>query len=233
VRAGAPDAAGSAWVEPDPAERAGLFTRAAFLALYAGGEVQSPIRRGVFILERALCVPLGEPPPNASDTPVTGGNVEGEPEVRSVRQDVAAKTSGGVCSGCHDVINPIGFALEHYDALGRFQTEELHVGANGDPVALPIDASGDLPQSDVAGALAGGVELSERLAGSRQAQACFAQRWLARALAREPAEADACSLHAAADALAGSGDMRALLDAIVQGDAFRHVRAAGDAGEEP
>ncbi|MCA9619559.1 MAG: DUF1592 domain-containing protein, partial [Myxococcales bacterium] len=158
------------WVELDGAERGGLLTRAAFLTVLSTKTVTAPIRRGVWVYQEALCRDLGTPPPNANDVPVNGGEVldeNGNVVERSVREDVTAKTSGDVCAGCHNVINPIGFAFESYDALGRWQTEEVTSG-------LPVDASGELIGSDVDGAVAGPVELVSKLGQSEQVKSCFA-----------------------------------------------------------
>ncbi|HET6585192.1 MAG TPA: DUF1592 domain-containing protein, partial [Nannocystaceae bacterium] len=126
------------WVELPEGQRAGLLTRAAFLTVFGAAKPQSPIRRGVFVLEELMCMELGEPPPNASDTPVDGGEGEdddGNPIVRTVREDVEFRTKDATCAACHATINPVGFTMEHYDAIGRWQDIEVVSG-------LPVDSSG-------------------------------------------------------------------------------------------
>lgn len=204
-----------AWVELDPQQRAGLLTRAAFLTTYASPVAQSPIRRGVFVFEDLLCRELDDPPPNASDVPVDGGVHDGE--VITVREEVELVTQGADCSGCHVIINNIGFAFEHYDALGRWQETELLTG-------LPIDTSGALVGSDVDGALADAVELSERLADSRTVQACFAERWFAEALGSELDEMESCSAEHALATFAETGRVRDLLVGVATSDAFRFIK---------
>jgi hypothetical protein len=208
------------WVDLDPAERAGILTRGVFLTVFASATVQSPIRRGVFVVEHVFCNELGEPPPNASDVPVVGGEVEtegGGTEVRSVRQDVTVRTtSQTTCSACHSVINPMGFAFEHYDAIGRYRTTELTTD-------LPIDSSGEVQGTDVDGPVADAVALSERVAESAQARSCFSNRWFEQALGRAPDPLDQCSIEDVETRFRETGNIRELLLAIVESDSFRHV----------
>jgi hypothetical protein len=221
---GGPTAADTwAWVELDEGQRRGLLTRAAFLTVFGSAKVQSPIRRGVFVLEELLCSDLGDPPPNANDVPVVGGPVDvpgGTAEVRTVRQDVEVRTQGAECAGCHGLINPTGFALEHYDAIGRFRTTELGTG-------LPIDARGALRGSDVDGPLADARELSARLGASQRARSCFARRWASAALGQPLASVDACFVQATSPAFFGAGSVRDLLLDLVASEAFGTVISGG------
>lgn len=203
-----------AWVELPATERAGILTRAAFLTVFASAKVQSPIRRGVFVIEELLCGELGDPPPNANDVPVVGGTVEGV--VRTVRQDVEARTSGDTCAGCHSVINPTGFAFERFDAIGRHRTTELGT-------RLPIDSSGALRGSDVDGPVAGALELSRKLGSSRVAQACFARRWASAALGQQLHTVDRCFVEQQTPRFFASGSVRDLILDLVTSAAFRSV----------
>jgi hypothetical protein len=213
------------WVDLDPSERAGILTRGVFLTVFSSATVQSPIRRGVFVVEHMFCNELGEPPPNASDVPVVGGEVEnedGETELRSVRQDVAVRTtSDATCSTCHNIINPAGFAFEHYDAIGRYRSTELTSD-------LPIDSSGEVRGTDVDGPVADAVALSERIASSAQAQSCFSGRWFEQALGRAPSALDRCSVEAVETRFRESGDIRELLLAIVESVSFQHVNVPAE-----
>ena len=206
------------WVDLDPKQRAGLFTRAAFLTVLSTKNVTAPIRRGVWLMEEALCNSLGEPPADVDDSPVEGGEVEGE--LRTVRQDVEARTAGQECQSCHRLINPIGFPLESYDALGRFQVTEATSG-------LPVDTSGTIAASDVDGDVANAIELSQRLASSNQVRACFAKRWTKAALGHGQ-HIDNCSNEQIVSKFATSGNMQELLLAIVESNAFRFINTSED-----
>lgn len=201
-----------AWVELDAGERAGLLTRLGFLTVFAAERVPSPIRRGVVLLEEVLCVELGDPPQNANDQPTEGGVTESG-DVRSVRQDVEARTQGDDCQVCHRVINPIGFAFERYDAIGRWQTHEAHTG-------LPVDSSGRLQQSDVDRDVADAVEMVGALSESRQAAGCFVRRWVSRALG---GATDAClAAELSSEALEGAS-IKELVTRIVESPQFRFI----------
>ncbi len=206
------------WVELDESQRAGVLTRAAFLSTYASSQVQSPIRRGVFVFENLLCGHLGDPPPNASDVPVDGTTPDGGQI--TVREEVELVTGGADCSGCHVIINNIGFTFEHYDALGRWQETELASG-------LDIDASGSLFGSDVDGPLDDALELSQRLAQSERLQACFVEQWFAEALGSALDESESCSMHHAVERFAEHGNVHDLLAAIATSDTFRFIKLEG------
>ncbi|KYG07348.1 hypothetical protein BE21_29815, partial [Sorangium cellulosum] len=217
-----------AWVSLPADQRAGLFTRAAFLSVFGSVEVKSPIRRGAYILEEVLCRPLGPPPPNASDVPVKGGAVEegGALVRRTIREDVEAKTSSETCASCHKAINPIGFAFEHYDALGRWQAQETGGDAE-DPYALDIDARGVLPAlgpNEESVEVDGGVEMSAALAASAAARACLTRHFFQTALRRVPVDQDLASVEAATPAPESGGSLRDLILDLTTSNAFLHLR---------
>jgi hypothetical protein len=207
-----------AWVELDPSQRAGLLTRAGFLTVFATSTVQAPIRRGVLVIEEVLCGELGPPPPDVDNSPVDGGE-DPEGGVLTVRQAVEARTMDGQCQTCHGIVNPTGFAFEHYDAIGRWQDEEVTSG-------LPVDSSGALKISDAQGPVADALELSQKLASSATVRECFAGRWLFRATGTAADDAGDCDREETLTAFAESGDVRELLLDIVVSDAFRFINTA-------
>lgn len=209
------------WVELDAAERGGLLTRAAFLTVFAAANVQSPIRRGVFVLEEVLCNELGDPPPNANDVPVVGGAVAGGTEVLSVRQDVEARTRGSDCAGCHTMINPVGFTFEHYDAIGRYRTHEL--GTN-----LPLDSQGALRGTDVDGPISDALQLSKNLGNSAKARACFARRFASHALGQPESTLDRCAAQAMSPSFSGGGSVRDLILDLIASEAFTSAVIGGE-----
>jgi len=192
------------WVELPEGERAGILTRAAFLTVFGSHDVHSPIRRGVYVLEEVLCVELGDPPPDVDDSPIVPEEEDGH--VPTVREEVEHRTAGRECQTCHGVINPVGFAFERYDGIGAYR---------GDAV----DASGDLQSSDVDGSLEDAIDLSERLASSEQAAACFAERFAYRALQG----GDECVMRSLAHDVAGAESLREMVLRVVESDAFRKV----------
>jgi hypothetical protein len=210
------------WVDLDPGQRAGILTRAAFLTVFAGTSSQSPIRRGTFLLEEVLCVNLGDPPPNVDNTAVDGGDSvddQGNPVVLSVREAVEARTQGAECQGCHVVINPAGFAFEHYDAIGAWQDIETVSGQS-------VDASGAISGSDVDGPVTDAVDLSQKLADSATVRECFADRWFADALGGATGELDECAHDRVLETFRETGDVRSLVTAIALSDSFRYINLA-------
>jgi hypothetical protein len=200
-----------------PGKRAGLVTQPALMALLAYPDRSSPVARGVFTRERLLCQKLPPPPDDVDIEPP-----DPDPNA-TTRERFDQHTENVTCAACHVLIDPLGFTYEHYDAVGRWRTEE-----NG----LPIDASGEVigaTDDDLVGPVDDAIQLANRLAKSEDFQECATTQWLTFALGRTPdAEADRCTLQTTLEA-AASGDIRELLVAIVLSDAFRHRVVDGGA----
>jgi hypothetical protein len=191
-------------------ERAGVLTQPGLMALLAYPDQSSPVARGVFVRERLLCQHLPPPPNDVMIEPP-----DPDPDA-TTRERFAEHTSNPACAGCHMLIDPLGFGFEHYDAIGRWRTEE-----NG----LPVDASGTLANigdTEQVGPYDGAVELADKLLASTDFQACVAHQWTTFALGREPNEADECAMEGIRQSLTDTGgDIRELLVAIATSDAFR------------
>ncbi|MBW8884212.1 MAG: DUF1592 domain-containing protein, partial [Planctomycetia bacterium] len=111
--------------------RGGLFRQASILAVTSYPTRTSPVIRGKWILENILGTP---PPPPPGNVPALKDNMVASN--LSVRQRLAQHRADEACAGCHRLMDPAGFALENYDAIGRWrETEE----------GLPVDATGGLP----------------------------------------------------------------------------------------
>ena len=175
-------------VELNPAERARLLTQVGFLASHAFSTVSSPIHRGVFVQRRLLCNPIPPPPPMVPALPTVDGAA-----IRTTRQQVDQHTAPTACSGCHHaLINPVGFGLEHFDAVGAFRSQENNV---------PIDASGTLAGTDSNTAFTDGVGLARAIAEAPEARVCYAKNWFRYTLGRAETQADACTISQLADKL--------------------------------
>lgn len=220
------------WVELPADERAGLFTRAGFLSLYAGPKYQSAVKRGSFLIENVFCAPLGEPPPDVSDLPIDGG-VQGDAQILTTREAVTAATSSSSCASCHVLINPMGFAFEHYDSLGAWQDVETGETPEGEPYALPVNSAatiriplGEFESVDVADA----VELSFLLAEDPDVRRCIAARWFGEAMGRAPSSAERCSMETELESFYSSGDVEDLVQGIASSTPFRLTRTAESTG---
>jgi hypothetical protein len=100
---------------PADSVRGGLLTQASVLKVTANGASTSPVVRGVWILERILGTPAPPPPPNAgSIEPDTRGST-------TIRELLAKHKTSKTCAGCHQKIDPPGFALESFDPIGRYR----------------------------------------------------------------------------------------------------------------
>jgi hypothetical protein len=201
----------SGWgnVTLDPAQRAGFLTRANFLASRAHALEGSPPLRAVFIRDRLLCMAPLSPPADAnlSEPKASAGTA-----AMTNRQLFEARIAPATCKGCHTIINPMGYGLENYDAVGAYRTTDD---------GMPVDASGSITGTDVDGPFTGGVELSKKLAQSKTVQTCVAQSWFQYALGRDLADADSCRLAKLNLALSDAGgDVRELLVALVKSPEF-------------
>ena len=193
----------------DATRRSGLLTHVGILASLAKANQTDPVHRGKFVRERLLCQTVPPPPVNANITP---------PEVKpgsTTRERFTQHRADPACAGCHALMDPIGLGFEHYDALGQWR--DLDQG-------LPIDATGDVTNSDVAGPFDGAVALTQRLAESQEVKDCLVQTWLRFALGRSVTEADAGNLDVLNAAFADhSYKLSELMLAVTRTHAFRYL----------
>jgi hypothetical protein len=195
-------------------ERAGFLTRVGFLAAHSHGANGSPPLRGSYVMQRIFCLPVDPPPPGTDTTPPDPMG-----SALTNREQFEERTSPGDCRGCHATLNPFGFALEHYDAVGAYRDED-----NGSPV----DAVVTLVDTDVPGEVDGGIELSERLAASQQVADCAVSRWFRYARGRGVESGDTCAVQRARQAFATSGgNIVDLMVTLVTSEEFRR-RPAGE-----
>lgn len=202
-------------VELDPGTRPGIFTRAGFLAANSLFNRSSAILRGAFVQKQLLCREIGAPPPGAESTPQP---TEG---LTTNRARTDAQTSADACAGCHHtLINPTGFALEAFDAVGGYQTAEKDSGA-----AIDTNATVVLGATSVN--VKGPGELMQAIAKSPEAQHCYAQKWVQYAYQRQLNSADACTVENMTTKLTKGGYTVAnLITDLTQSQSFR-LRAVG------
>jgi hypothetical protein len=113
--------------------RRGLLGQGSILAVTSYPDRTSPVVRGKWILENLLGAPPPAPPPNVPGLVET----DGEGAKLTMRERLAAHRKNPPCSGCHALMDPLGFSLEHFDAVGRWRT----LGDAGEA----IDARGGMP----------------------------------------------------------------------------------------
>jgi mono/diheme cytochrome c family protein len=114
--------------------RAGLLGHGSILTLTSYATRTSPVVRGKWVLENILGAPPPPPPPNVPALKETTD----EGKVLTMRERMSQHRTNAVCASCHARMDPLGFALESFDAVGRWRTR--------DESGSPIDASGALPE---------------------------------------------------------------------------------------
>ena len=146
----------------DPDERSGALTHPYLMASFAYFKASSPIHRGVLLARNLLGRTL-QPPPQA----VAPLAVDLHPNL-TTRQRVTLQTRSANCMGCHGMINPLGFTLEKFDAIGRLRTQES---------AQPIDASGSYHgRNGQTVQFKGARDLGQYIANSEEAHAAFVEK---------------------------------------------------------
>ncbi|MEJ7728275.1 MAG: DUF1592 domain-containing protein [Polyangiaceae bacterium] len=192
--------------------RAGLLTTAGFLAMNAHKTATSPTHRGRFVRVNLLCGDVPPPPPGV-DTTLPAAD-PGTPQ--TLRQQLEKHRSDPACTSCHEMMDPIGFAFENYDALGTWRTKD-----NG----LPVDATTEVEGTE----LEGGVELGALVAQLPEVGACVARRFYQHATAHldDPSEKKAVD-KLVADFVSSDYDFQQLVLALVTNDGFRFAAPQGE-----
>jgi hypothetical protein len=146
--------------------RRGLLSQGTFLATRAAPGWSSPVKRGATVLRRLFCqdlpTPTGEVAARAANFPPPSPTI-------TTRQRYETHSLDPACSHCHDDIDPVGFAFEEFDQVGRYRERE-----NGQTV----NAAGALLGTDIDGKVAGAADLAARLTQSAMVRQCFARNVL-------------------------------------------------------
>lgn len=197
-------------VRLDPTQRAGILTSPAFLGTHAHPDGSAPVSRGIVLFRNVLCRTLPPPPANVPPLP-SSSSMPGR-TTRAIVED-HLRNGGSACQGCHTLFNPMGYALEAYDGLGHFRTEES---------GHPVDSSGaivglDAPDQSVAGP----TELARALSASAEVQRCFTKQGFRFATGRIERPDDRCTLERLETRFATSGkDVGGLLAALIEDETF-------------
>ena len=196
-------------VDLDPSQRSGLLTQAGFLSSYVEGSGDPDIiHRGVFIATRLLCKVLPPPDPRAMGTMIE------ESATRTNRESTELLTGKGTCGEvCHNTLfNPLGYAFENYDAIGKYRTTDR---------GKPVDAADVYRLDGQLKSFNNGVELSHLLAEAKETHACYVQNMMSYLHGRPLAAAEQTMVdYYARLSRAGMVSIRALELAVVTDDAF-------------
>lgn len=180
--------------------RAGLLTRGGIMALNARSTMTSPTLRGIFVRTQLLCQDIPSPPEGV-DTEIP--EAEG---VETQRERLDRHRTNAVCAGCHAFIDPIGLALENFDAAGAYrETEHTKL----------IDVTGVVDEVNFNGA----AELGQVLRDNPNSLPCIVTKFSEHALGRESSSAARNEVEAAF--VMNGRSVQALVHALVQSTAFR------------
>jgi hypothetical protein len=210
-----PQLANDTWSEIalEPSERAGLFTRIAFLAATGGTSETSHITRGVDLQSNILCIQIPEPSASIQDSfPL----IPDDPDLVP-RDVIALHQAEPACEACHVFIDGVGLGFENYDSIGAFRTEY--------PNGHLVDSEGDIHtnavDSDIDGPFSGGPDFSSLVAESSHGRLCFSDNLFRYSLYRAP-EPENCSLALAQEAFReGDYSVKELIVGLVQSPDFR------------
>lgn len=181
--------------------RRGILTQGSVLTVTSRVDGTSPVVRGVWVLEDLLCITPPQVPDNVPVIP------EQDRSTKTAREALEVHSTDPVCAGCHKLFDPYGFALENFDAIGRWRTTD-----NGKPVDAKVEVDG----TEVDGAIA----LANLLAGDETFHTCAARKLFAYANGRIPTAEDEDEIEQLlADGVPG---LRDLITNVVLGSSFRN-----------
>jgi hypothetical protein len=194
--------------------RGGLLTHGSILLVTSNPNRTSPVKRGLFVLDNLLGTPPPPPPPSVpplEQAAATAG------EAATMRQLMELHRSDPGCAACHARMDPLGLALERYDAVGRFRS-----GAEGDG----IDTTGRLITGEP---FADARELAELIAGPRRRDfhRCLAEKMLTYAIGRGLEYSDAPAVDIIVKSLEPDGRLLDVVQGVVASVPFQ-MRLAGD-----
>lgn len=194
------------------ANRGGVLGMPGVLAATSFPNRTSPVIRGVWVLERVLGEEVPAAPPNV---PALEEQDQGAVANLSLRERTELHRTNPVCANCHKILDPIGFGLENFDAIGRWREQDAQ--------GQPIDAAGELPGGE---SFSGPRDLKSIIAGRSDAMARnLTERLLAYALGRRLEGYDEIVVDEMMQRIAADGyRMQTLINAVVTSYPFTHRR---------
>ncbi len=191
-------------------QRGGLITQASILTITSNPTRTSPVKRGKWILEQMMGTPPPPPPPGVPDI----DDEKNVPLKGTLRQRMEQHRKNPMCASCHAQLDPLGFGLENFDAIGAWRTKE------GD---LPIDSSGILPDGRK---FRGPGELKQILLGKKDLIVRnLTEKMLTYALGRGMEEYDKCACRDIAKVTANNNyRFTSIITEIAKSDPFRKRR---------
>ena len=205
-------------VQMDNPVRRGLLGKGAVLMVSSYPDRTSPVRRGAWILENITGTPPAPPPPDVEA--LLKDNKVGAKVFKSVRERLAEHRTKASCNACHGIMDPLGFALENFDAVGRWRNVEMFAGT-------PIDGTGKLSDGTP---LTGPNDLREALMRNpEQFVQTFTEKLMMYALGRKLEYYDMPAVRAIVrSAAANHYRFSSLVMGIVSSDAFQLKKVSAE-----
>jgi Protein of unknown function (DUF1592)/Protein of unknown function (DUF1588)/Protein of unknown function (DUF1585)/Protein of unknown function (DUF1595) len=198
---------------PAGSPRGGILTQGTVLAVTSNPDRTSPVKRGLYILDNILGSPPAPPPPNIPSLEEAGKAVGGR--VPSVRESMVLHRSQASCAACHARMDPVGLALENFNALGRWRDKER---------SGPVDASGKL----ITGESFKDVRDLKRILVDRHRREfyrCLTEKMLTYSLGRGLEEYDVQAVDMIVDRIEkGQGRASALIAGVIESVPFQKRR---------
>lgn len=206
---------------PADSVRGGVMTQAAVLKVTANGTNTSPVIRGLWVLENLLGKHVPPPPPNTAGI---------EPDIReatTIREQLDLHRNAESCAGCHQYIDPPGFALESFDPIGAYREQYLQFKVNQEHAdkgwgtvvkAKPVDPSGELASGEKFATIAEFKALL--LADGDRFARCLSDRLATYALGRELGFSDRDEIAALVEGDAAATGLRTLIRRLVLSSLF-------------
>lgn len=194
-------------------ERGGVLTQGSVLTVTSNPTRTSPVKRGKWVLEELLGTPPPPPPPGVG----TLGDERKRLDAKTLRLRMEQHRANPMCAACHKRMDPIGFSLENYDAVGAWRTLES---------GMKIDNSGVLPDGRT---FHGPSELKKILLGNKpQFVRCLTEKMLTYALGRGLESADRCTVDDIVKRVTLENyKFSSLVKAVVKSEPFRKRRGDG------
>lgn len=216
---GAPGSTAFMPVELPADQRAGILTQASLLSIKAGPDNTSVIFRGLFLHDKVLCLPEIAPPQDAATQAKISEQEMGK---QTEFEKATYRKTTSPCNGCHAQFDPFGLALEGFDGIGRYRTQ--------DEAGKPIDPSVDLSafkDYGIDGQVSGIVELAQKVKMSGKFATCLTSQIMTYA-ANQVLHEDDCGVQAVGQSLTpGSDKFTDMVRGIVLSPTFRTRSTSG------
>jgi hypothetical protein len=188
-------------------ERGGILTQAAWLFGHASANESSPPKRGKQLADKVVCFPIASPPDDVPDPKPPAPNL-------SVRDRFEEHGKQACAAACHQIIDPLGFAFEHYNGIGGYQAMDG---------GKPVNASGKIQLDGKERSFKDAVEFGKILGESNQVAGCMARQFLRYGLRRSETLGDEASIAAAVGAFSSKGNnLRELIVGLTKSRSFTH-----------